>query len=266
MWNSNSVLLERENRDWLEGLPEVPRSVYGNFSRPSAVTADDIRPENQGQIGSCQGNAITSCVERLLNVGKRFKGTELSRIYAYLASQQIDGLLGSDRGSTISAGIEVALKGIPSEASRPYPSPAVYPGRTSRSQILVPLSEEDSQYKAVTSWKVPLDLEQIFDFIGGGGAINIGIKWYTGIVPSDRIVKSYRPPRNSGGHALAVLGYTNDGMTVILNSHGDGVFYVRPDAMLSMLKDSWTAAVGVLGTTEPEPVNWIDESPLFLDL
>jgi hypothetical protein len=261
--NNFEVRLELEDRLFLASRPHVEAGLYASFARPAEVTLDDIKHENQGAMGSCQGNEITSCVERLLNVAGKHKGIQLSRIYAYLASQKLDNLLGSDRGSTISSGVKVALKGIPPEARVPYPNPVQYPNRTKQRNILASFEEEDREYSAISTWKVPHDVDLCMDFVGGGGAISVGISWYKGIIPRDRIVRQFRPPRNSGGHAIAFLGYTVDGLLRFMNSHGDGGFFVTPQAWLMMLTHQWTAAVGLLGTNEPEPVDWLNDSPLF---
>jgi len=255
-----NIRLELEDRQWLEDLPEVPVTFFGRFSRPNEITLDDIKQENQGQIGSCQGNSITSCTERTLNVARTNAGMQLSRMYAYLASQKLDGLLGGDRGSTISSGVKIALQGIPSEQDVPYPNPARYPSRGGINSIL---QEGRKLYSVKSTWKVPTGVELIYDFLASGGAINLGISWWGGIVPRDRIVRNYNPPRGAGGHAIALLGYRKDDLFTIMNSHGDGEFYVTPEALVRMLNHQNTAAVGVLGSTNPEPVDWFNDSPMY---
>lgn len=264
MKSISSIRLDLEDREFLDAFPEVPMMFGVGSQRPERITVPEFHVRhNQGSMGSCQGHSITSCVERLLTVGRTHKGTQLSRIYAYLASQQIDGLLGADRGSTISAGVKIALKGIPTEDRIPYPSPARYPGSAKRREILDAWdSHQTAPYAAKSSWKVPRDPEAIRQFIAGGGAINLGILWYSGIVPRNRVVTRFNSNARGGGHAISILGYEPDRFT-ILNSHGDGLFYVMDDAMMQMLNHSWTAAVGVLGSVEPTPVDWVDDSPLF---
>ena len=262
----SSIHLDKEDREFLDSLPEVPMMFGFGSQRPERITVPEFHVRhNQGSMGSCQGHSITSCVERLLTVGRTYKGTQLSRIYAYLASQQVDGLLGSDRGSTISAGVKVAMQGIPKESDIPYPSPARYPGRSQRQQILDSWdSYQTEPFSAKSSWKVPKDPEAIRQFLAGGGAINLGILWYGGIIPRNRVVTHFNSNARGGGHALSVLGYEPDRFT-LLNSHGDGLFWVMDDALMAMLNHSWTAAVGVLGSPdpEPEPVDWFTDSPMF---
>jgi hypothetical protein len=262
--NANKILLEREDWDMLGNLAEVPSFA---FTRPKEVKLDDIKRENQGSIGSCQGNSITSCLERLANVeGTHYAdykgGVQLSRIYAYLASQKLDGLLGGDNGSTISSGVKVALRSVPTEANVPYPSPARYPGKARRDEILS-WWDRTTPFKAKSTWRVSSDVDAVMDFIGGGGAINMAILWYRGIIPRDRVVRSYRPPGRTGGHAVAILGYTEDGLLRFMNSHGDGEFRVTPKAFKQMMAHRWTAAIGIKGSEKPDPVDWIEESPLW---
>lgn len=264
MQNNSTIRLDLEDRDYLDSMSEIPMMFGVGSQRPERITIPEWHERhNQGAMGSCQGHSITSCVERLLTVGRTYKGTQLSRIYAYLASQQIDGLLGGDRGSTISAGVKVALKGIPRESDIPYPSPARYPSASRRREILESWdSYQTEPFSAKSSWKVPKDPEQIRQFIAGGGAINLGIVWYGGIIPRDRVVKRFNGSQRGGGHAISLLGYEPDRFT-LLNSHNDGIFYVMDDAFMAMLNHSWTAAVGVMGTPEPEPVDWFEDSPMF---
>lgn len=260
MNNFNFVHLGLEDREFLRSFKKIPQTFYGVVSIPDEVTLDDIKLENQSSMGSCQGHSISTCCERLLTA--QGNPIQLSRIYAYLATQKKDGLLGSDSGSTISGGLKVALEGIPPESLIPYPVPAVYPDRDTRAKILAQ-AEAGKPYAAKSAWQVPKDPDRIREFIGGGGAISIGIRWYGGIIPSDRTIRRYAPPRASGGHAVALLGYRKDGVFRFMNSHGDGQFLVTPEALMQMLNDSFTAAVGVLGSKEAKPVDWLNNSPLF---
>ena len=255
--------LELEDRELLDSLPEAPMmsSQWQAFSRPAEVAIDWHRTENQGPIGSCQGNGLTSILERLaLVLGKKI---QLSRIFAYLATQKIDGLLGSDRGSTISGGGKLAVThGVPLESLTGYPSR--YPGKSEITKILNDANyAAGSEYKAKSIWKVPQDVAQCMDFIGGGGGISIGIAWNSRVIPADRIVTKFAPSGRTGGHAMAVLGYTLGGSMIAVNSHGDGRYEWTPEAWLQMLKHPRTAAIGLMGSEDAQPVNWYENSPYF---
>ena len=254
---------EKEDHEYLNALPTLPMksAEWTAFSRPKSIDVDWHKTENQLQIGSCQGNSLTSAVERTLIV--RGVKIQLSRIFAYLATQKIDGLLGSDRGSTISGGCKLAVEvGCPPETLTGYPNG--YPGRTERDAILSAANyEQAAAYKALSAWKVPDNHEELLDFIGGGGAVNFGIRYYASLIPQDRVVRSYRPWYVLGGHAMAVLGYDADGNLLAVNSHGDGKYTITPAAWRQMLADRSTAAIGLMGSTEPEPIDWYSNSPYF---
>jgi len=257
----NSYNYEREDRNFLKSLPILPmhNAAWRIFSRPAEVTLDWHRDENQLKIGSCQGNSLSSVLERCAFViGKK---VQLSRIFAYLATQRIDGLLGSDNGSTISGGAKLALEtGCPLESMTGYPTS--YPGRDARNKILSEANyRAGAPYKALSAWQCTRDHEETLNFIGGGGAINFGIAYGNSTIPSNRVIRRFIPGR--GGHAMCVLGYTRDGDLRAMNSHGDGTYLITPTAWQQMLSHNWTTAIGLMGSKEPVPVDWYQNSPYF---
>lgn len=264
---SNNCRLDLEDREMLSALPALPQQ-WSEFGRPDSVDIDFHRSENQGRLGSCQGQGLTSCLERLQFVKSRGDASmveQLSRIFAYLATQKIDGISG-DRGSTISGGIKLALQhGVPPESLTGYPSS--YPGSSDRSRILSPANYAAGEpYKPLSSWRVEDDVELTKNFIGGGGGISFGISWYSSLIPRDRIVRKFEPSRNRilGGHAMAVLGYQSDaegGGLRAVNSHADGPYIITPDAWRQMVRHRNTAAIGIVGEDEPVPVDWDTNSP-----
>lgn len=253
---------DREDHDFVEGLPSVPMksAAWEAFSRPAEVLIDWHRTENQGPIGSCQGHSLSSCLERLAQV--RGKTIQLSEIFGYLATQKIDGLLGSDKGSTISGGCKVAMRyGCPPEELTGYPRS--YPGRSDRERILSDKNYKAAEpYKSLSLWQCPRNHEETLDFLGGGGAINFGVAWGGGVIPRDRIVREYRGG-GRGGHAMCVLGDKKDGMLRAANSHGDGEYFITEKAWDQMLAYRRTTAIGIMGNPEADPVDWYKNSPYF---
>lgn len=251
-WKVNNCRLELENRDMLKRLRNVPRA-FRSFSRPDEVSVDWHKTENQGPIGSCQGNDLASVLERLLYVMGHTPVTQLSRIFAYLATQKIDGLLGSDRGSTITGGIKLAMNhGVTPESLTGYPRS--YPGRSERGRILAERNYEQARpYRALSKFAVPEDPDEAKNWIGGGGGISLGIKWPG--MPRDRVFRRFTG-RGGGGHAVAILGYERDGRLIGVNSHNDGKFWITEDAWRQMIRHRWSAAVGLSGFKDPEPVQW----------
>jgi C1A family cysteine protease len=256
-------LREREDYAFLRSLPAAPMftAAWRAFSRPAEIDISWHKTEDQSQLGSCQGHSVSSVLERLAHVNG--ESVQLSEIFAYLATQKIDGLLGSDRGSTISGGCKMAVQfGCPPETNTGYPR--AYPGSAARAAILSEKNYKDAEpYKAKSAWQVPQDHDALLDFIGGGGGINFGITYYSNLIPSDRIVRAYNPPRNGGGHAMCILGYDRNGNLRAANSHADGPYLITPNAWRTMLQHQWTAAIGLMGNPEAKPVDWYNNSPYF---
>lgn len=257
--------LEREDRELLTGLPDLPYS-FRTYGRPDEIRVDWHKTENQGRMGSCRGHSGTSGLERLQLVKHRGDASQvkqLSEIFFYLATQKIDGLLGRDVGSTISGGLKLVLgTGCPEEALTGYPTS--YPDRGDRSRILSRGNyEAGDPFKAKSAWKVPEDPEEAMNFIGGGGVIDFGVSFWQGMIPRDRVVRSFRPPSRTGGHAMVALGYTREGNLEAVNSHGDGPYLITPDGWRQMVRHQRSAFVGYIGSDEPEPVDWLSQSPYF---
>lgn len=254
---------EKEDYSFLERLEAVPMktALWESFQRPAEIVIDWHRTENQGQIGSCQGHSLSSVLERLAFVhGDKL---QLSEIFAYLGSQKIDGLLGSDNGSTISGGCKLAVDvGCCLEELTGYPRS--YPGRAERDRILSSANyAAAAPYKAKSAWRVPDDHDALLDFIGGGGGVNFGIMYYGSLIPRDRVVRSYNPGMGGGGHAMCLLGYDRDGNLRAANSHADGPYLITPQAWRQMLQHRYTAAIGLMGNPEAKPVNWYENSPYY---
>jgi len=252
-----SAPLDLEDLAYYESLEETPKA-YRSVSRPSEILLDWHKTENQGPIGSCQGHALTSALERIQWVTNK-KKVQLSRIFAYLATQKIDGLLYADRGSTISGGAKLAtMNGVCLEERTGYPPR--YPSRSEVDRILSKDNyEAGAEFKALKATRISQDADETMDLIAGGAGISFGISWYSGLIPRDRIVRMYNAPSSSGGHAMFIGGYKANGNLLAANSHGDGVYEITPEAWKQMLRAKWTVAIALTGSETPT-VDWYNES------
>lgn len=251
-----------ENFDFFKNLPPIPQDTeaWKVFARPEEVGIDWHRTEDQKQMGSCTANGTTSAMERCHETVGNI--VQLSRIFMYLATQKRDGLLGRDAGSTIYNSTIVALDGCPLESLTGYPSS--YPNAAARAKILgKDMYEAGKAYAIPKSWQAPKDFNKTLDFIGGGGAIAFGIRYYHGLIPSDRIIRQFAVRARSGGHAMAVLGYTSDGLLRAVNSHADGPYLITEKAWMQMLNDKFTSAVGLTMDQQARPIDWYKNSPYF---
>lgn len=251
---------ELEDDSFLKILakPRVPKA-FKAFANPSEVRPD-LGPnqhelENQSSMGSCQGFTIASCCEQLNTIATGGDRTQLSDIFAYLASQKITGsqLFGRDAGSTISSGVELATgNGICPEELAPYPQPVRYPNARERQSIL-----KQSNYTAGEPYKIRSSVgikshEDAINWIGGGGVCSLGIAWPPRMRTINGRKTAVGAASSGGGHAIAILGYRKNGNLVVANSHNYWL-EITPDAFTQMLRHRWTVCIGLSDMANPQP-------------
>ena len=227
---------------------------------------DDVETEDQGQQGSCAGQAGTSVVE-LCNFIDHGTKTQLSRQFLYIAAQKEDGIRG-DQGSTINGCCKVLRTyGAPEETVWPYPD-----GYDNQ-----PPGGWENQYKHAEDNKVGshVFLENAMDdmqFLRAGiGGIQIGVAW-GGDVDRDGFFQ-WKPGR--GGHSVAILGYvTIKGRKafLMLNSWGkrwgmNGWAYLTMETVEAMHRHEATVFVGYSDMGDPGrrslPVDFIKKPTFF---
>ena len=117
----------RPGYGWVPDLPDRRDVMYGVVQPVPArlPSSADLRPvcspvENQGQLGSCTGNAIAGAVEFL----ERKDGVpfvNVSRLFIYYNERVIEHTIKSDAGAMIRDGIKTVVKqGVCSEQAWPY--------------------------------------------------------------------------------------------------------------------------------------------------
>ncbi len=236
---------------------DIPERV--DPRRSKLYTDGWIRVENQGSIGSCQGNSLSECLE-YCHVVAGGDIVQLSRMYAYLRSQQFDNIR-TDSGSTLSGGTKAAKDGICLESIAPYPR--AYPGWGFITQ-----SMKDAAIYKLGSLTEIKKAEDVRSFIGSGiGIVHIGIAWNSSMTPDSRgCITSWRS--GGGGHAVVFAGYVPDADVGVKSSAGwwallknswgtnwglQGWAYVDPRCIDQMLQHQWTVMVGRSDMVSPNP-------------
>ncbi len=113
---------------WMPDLPDVRDHMY---AAPVAMMATlppkvDLRPHcptpyDQGQLGSCTGNAIAGAVQFEREKQHLTPDFVPSRLFIYYGERVIEGTIGTDAGAQIRDGIKVVAKqGVPPETDWPY--------------------------------------------------------------------------------------------------------------------------------------------------
>jgi hypothetical protein len=254
--------LDKEDYDFLFSLTgeDDVLAMRGSYKEITMDPRQVLRIENQGPVGSCQGHSISSGCEWVYILASGDTSLQLSRAYGYYESQRIDGLLGSDRGSTIQAGVKLAMdRGIPPEELWPYqnrysPKPP---------KPLDELYEAASKYRIAKSTRLS-SYEAIRTFLGSGqGMVHLGISWGSSV---DRaVVTSYSG--GSGGHAIGLYALSDrkdsDGRPYawMMNSWGSGWGNSgwaewSPDAITQMLQHRWSVFVGISDMPHVKPREW----------
>jgi len=197
---------------WRPDLPDVRDLKYESVTAKLLPQKTSLRRycspiEDQGQLGSCTGNALVGCLELL----ERMDGKpqiDLSRLFCYYNARLLEGTTQEDSGATIRDVVKGAVKyGVCAEQIWRYDIAqfALRPSKETYSQAKRNLITEYRRVTGLTAMKTA---------IASGYALIIGISIYdsfesqevarTGIVPMPGVEETLL-----GGHAVAVIGYND---------------------------------------------------------
>ena len=242
---------------WVPDTPDHRDILYGAVRRvparlPSSV---DLRPtcspvEDQGDLGSCTGNALVGALE-YLEKKDRVPFIDLSRLFIYYNERVIEHSVSSDAGAVIRDGIKsLAKQGVCSEVSWPY-DVSQFVVRPS-----VPCYREASKH-VITAYQRLQIVDEMRACLAGGFPFVFGFSVYESF-ESDRVAKTgvvpmpKRSEKLLGGHAVLAVGYDDKSKRFIVrNSWGPGWgmqgYFTIPYAYLAdrnLADDFWTIRRG----------------------
>jgi len=240
---------------WVPDLPDARDHMYAApvemlATLPAKV---DLRPHcppvyDQGQLGSCTGNAIAGAVQFEREKQKLKPDLVPSRLFIYYGERVIEGTVGTDSGAQIRDGIKVVAKqGVPPETDWPYDIAKF-------AQKPPPKAFADALHdRAVSYSRLSQSLSQMKGCLASGYPFVLGFTVYdsfesqqvakTGVVPMPASGESVL-----GGHAVMAVGY-DDGQQrfIVRNSWGPGWgmqgYFTMPYAYLTernLSSDFWT--------------------------
>ena len=201
--------------------------------------------EDQGNLGSCTGQAIAGAIELLHK--RQNRTLDISRLFIYYYERVLIGTVNYDSGAYIRDGIKVCYKyGAPTENLWPY---------NIRKFRTVPQKTAliDAAKRKVTSYQRAADFNQVIDAITSGYPVTIGFSVYssfdsptvarTGIMPYPNVNKE----RLLGGHAVLLVGYNKNNNTFIARNSwgtrwGDKGYFYMPFQVIQnnrMSSDFW---------------------------
>jgi len=248
---------------WLPDPPDSRDHIYQLNTALTLAPRVDLRQycsaiEDQGNIGSCTGNAIAGQIELIdRKVGKQL---DVSRLFIYYEERVLEGSVRYDAGAYIRDGIKVTYtKGAPLETLWPY--------ATNKFATKPPTAAyTDALKRKVTGYQRCADFNAVKNALAAGNPVVIGFTVYDsfetawGDIPHGQAGSGMMPFPNTatesvlGGHAVCIVGYDDtlpvagkaNGRFIVRNSWGTswgdaGYFYMPYDVIknTSMSSDFW---------------------------
>jgi C1A family cysteine protease len=239
---------------WVPDLPDQRDHTYAVAARlvqslPESVDLRDQCPDvyDQGELGSCTGNAIAAALE-FDRLKQNLDDFTPSRLFIYYNERVLEGTVDSDSGAQIRDGIKsVAQQGDCPESEWPYD--------ISKFADAPPQScyDDAMQYKAVQYQSVSQNLADMQGCLASGYPFVYGFTVYESF-ESDAVAQTGDMPMPKsdeqviGGHAVLAVGYDNqDRVFIVRNSWGEGWgdagYFYMPYAYLlddNLADDLWT--------------------------
>lgn len=254
---------DREDRQGLIASASPVPEFSGTFSTPEEVDPrklypDHPWPESQLQQGACAGHMRANIVEFCEAIATGGRPPQLSRQYAYITGQMIDGLVGRDVGATISGQVKAATEGGTCREEL-WRYTGIYHTSPPAPQTWETVRADAREHR-IARHAVMRSYDDVFKWLAmGTGGVGIGIRWG---LPDSPIIETFSPGR--GGHAVALLGYTKRkdrkgrNYILLLNSWGErwgnrGWAEVAPSAIEQMLQDRYTVMIGMTDMVDVKP-------------
>ena len=210
----------------------------------------DLRPycspiENQGNLGSCTGQAIAGAIE-LLNKRNR-KPTDVSRLFIYYYERLLLGTVNYDSGAYIRDGIKATNHyGASLESYWPYDIKKF-------KQEPITEAKSDALKRKVTRYERIANFNGCIDALTNGYPVIMGFHVYSSFMTMNVAKTGNMPYPNTkrerllGGHAVLLVGYDKIKKVFIArNSWGTnwgdkGYFYMPFNVVTntSMSSDFW---------------------------
>lgn len=178
--------------------------------------------EDQGDLGSCAGNAITNAYELQVRFLYPEKFTELSRLFVYYNSRLLDKSELEDVGAYIRDGMKAVQKyGICSELLWPYDI---------KKFAIRPTDEcyRDGLSRTITQYQSLDTIDEVLSAINDNKPVVIGMTVYDSfnkVSKSDPVIDLPKSTElgTGGGHAMTIVGYDIPKRQLLVkNSFGRG--------------------------------------------
>lgn len=201
--------------------------------------------EDQGDLGSCTGNAIVGVLEYLNRINKK-NNTDLSRLFIYYNERAAEGTVNEDAGAIIRNGIKsIAEFGVCPESNCKYDI-SKFTKKPTKTAYKNALRRRISSYSRLSS------LDDMIMCLNLGSPFVFGFVVYDSFETETMSRTSILPMPTSnnniiGGHAVCAVGYDKTTKLMkIRNSWGpnwgdSGYFYMHFDYISNpeLANDFW---------------------------
>ena len=238
---------------WRHQNPDARDKVYAARLSAAPPAECDLRPEmppvyDQGQLGSCTGNAIAGAMEYERD-RQGLSDFVPARLFIYYNERAMEGTVSSDSGAVIRDGIKVVNSdGVCPETLWPYDT-GMFAVKPPKRCYVAALTDRLVQYEAVQT------LADLKDAISSKLAVVFGFTVYesfespqvaqTGVLPMPDV----QTESTVGGHAVVAVGYSDPkGHVIVRNSWGPswgaaGYFYMPYQYMTGSATNSDSAPI-----------------------
>ena len=227
-----------------------PRDYKYQVTNKVQANSVDLRSfcspiEDQGNLGSCTGNAVAGAIE-LLNKRNK-KQTDVSRLFIYYYERLLEGTVNYDSGAYIRDGIKACYKyGASLESLWPY---NIKKFRSAPNAIAV----ADGSKRKIKLYQRIADHDGCLDALNAGYPIIIGFDVYQSFMTSTVAYTGMMQYPNTkkerllGGHAVLLVGYDKTTQRYIARNSwgigwGDKGYFYMPFSVIqnsSMSDDFW---------------------------
>ena len=176
--------------------------------------------EDQGDIGSCSGNAVVNAYELQVRHLYPDKFTELSRLFVYYNSRLLADEVMYDAGAYLRDSMKAVKQfGICTEKLWPY---------NIKKFKIKPTDQcyADGLTRTITSYQSLESIDDVLHAINDNKPVVIGITVYDNfnyVSKNNPIIESPPSQEYGGGHAMTIVGYNIDKQQFLVkNSFGKG--------------------------------------------
>ena len=219
---------------WVRDKIDTRDYLYRLSSTPTQASVD-LRMycsaiEDQGNLGSCTGNAVAGAIELLTKRAGRT--LDVSRLFIYYYERLLEGTVNYDSGAYIRDGIKATNRyGAPLESLWPY---NISKFKTAPSSVAI----NDAAKRKVRLYERATNFNACIDALNNGYPVIVGFDVYSSFVTNTVSRTGMMPYPNTsresllGGHAVLLVGYNNATQRFIVrNSWGTkwgdkGYFYM----------------------------------------